>query len=396
MNELDRYVDQVRTPAYLFSETAFRVRAEQVREAFGPEVDLCFSIKANPFLLNALPDTFAKVEVCSPGELAICKALRIAPERILFSGVNKTPAEIREAITYGAAVLTAESPAHFRMISEAARELQAGDPDRKVAVLLRLTAGSQFGMDKKDLKALIAERGEHPWLEITGIHYFSGTQKRKAKENLRELARLTKLIAELEQEYGFRVRDLEYGAGLDAAYFEKSDAEAEEKELAALREIAPAVRETGESVHLTVEMGRFFAAPCGTYVTTVCDQKICEEVPYAIVDGGAHQVKYDGQLSGMLVPVIGHFSRGGEAQAWTVCGSLCTTADVICRDAELFGLKTGDRLSFHRTGAYSVTEGIALLLSRDLPAVYLVTASGELRLLRDRIETYTLNLPQGL
>ena len=109
MNELDRYVDQVRTPAYLFSETAFRVRAEQVREAFGPEVDLCFSIKANPFLLNALPDAFAKVEVCSPGELAICKALRIAPERILFSGVNKTPAEIREAIAYGAAVLTAET-----------------------------------------------------------------------------------------------------------------------------------------------------------------------------------------------------------------------------------------------------------------------------------------------
>ena len=125
MNELDRYVDQVRTPAYLFSETAFRVRAEQVREAFGPEVDLCFSIKANPFLLNALPDTFAKVEVCSPGELAICKALRIAPERILFSGVNKTPAEIREAIAYGAAVLTAEKGRFQRYAVNAERSDEA-------------------------------------------------------------------------------------------------------------------------------------------------------------------------------------------------------------------------------------------------------------------------------
>ena len=74
------------TPLYLFDLDAFTARAEKVRAAFGSHVQLCYSMKANPFVLRGLPDVFRWVEVCSPGELTICEKLGIAPERIFRFG----------------------------------------------------------------------------------------------------------------------------------------------------------------------------------------------------------------------------------------------------------------------------------------------------------------------
>ena len=145
---------QMETPAYLFSEKLFADRAGLVKEAFGPDVDICFSIKANPFLLSFLPDTFAKVEVCSPGELRICQRIGIAPEKIIFSGVNKRREDIEAAVEYGCAVLTAESPQHLSGI-----ERCAGEHGKTVCVLLRLTGGSQFGMDESVLKEILRNSG---------------------------------------------------------------------------------------------------------------------------------------------------------------------------------------------------------------------------------------------
>ena len=68
------------TPLYLFDLEAFTARAQRVRAAFGSDVNLCYSMKANPFVLRGLPDVFRWVEVCSPGELTICERLGIPPE----------------------------------------------------------------------------------------------------------------------------------------------------------------------------------------------------------------------------------------------------------------------------------------------------------------------------
>ena len=89
---------EVASPAYVFSAQAFDARAKMVKDAFGKDTDICYSIKANPFLLAVLPEVFSKIEVCSPGELEICKALHIDPSMIIFSGVNKSLDEVRKAM----------------------------------------------------------------------------------------------------------------------------------------------------------------------------------------------------------------------------------------------------------------------------------------------------------
>ena len=380
------------SPAYIFSERAFAARAGMVKETLGNDTDICYSIKANPFLLAVLPDVFSKIEVCSPGELEICKALHIDPSKIIFSGVNKSLDEIRAAMDHGVSIITAESRDQIKHISTAASERGV-----TVEVLIRLSCESQFGMDRSDLFGVIAGRESIPGAEIRGIHYFTGTQKTRPKEIIKEVSRLTGLLDELESELGYRAECVEYGPGLAADYF---DAEADEKEEARLREISAAIRDLSQRVHLTVEMGRFFAAPCGWLVNTVVDTKTNDGVNYAILDGGIHQMKYDGQIQGMQIPVITRISNddtdGPESEKWTLCGSLCSTADVIARGVLFSGLKKSDRIVFHRTGAYSVCEGISLLLSRDLPSVYILDDSNVLRLVRSRIETAWLNTAEGL
>ena len=389
---LERAFREVASPAYIFSAQAFKARSEMVKETLGNDTDICYSIKANPFLLIVLPDVFSKIEVCSPGELEICKALHIDPSKIIFSGVNKSLDEVRAAMDYGVSILTAESRDHLKYISTAASERGV-----TAEVLIRLSCESQFGMDKSDVFDVIANRDSVPGISIKGIHYFTGTQKARPKEIIKEVSRLTRLLDELESTLGYRAERIEYGTGLAVDYF---SAEADEKEAARLSEISGVIRELSQRVHLTVEMGRFFAAPCGWLVNTVVDAKLNDGVNYAILDGGIHQMKYDGQIQGMQIPVITHIGSdscpGTESEKWTLCGSLCTTADVIARGAAFSDLKKSDRIVFHRTGAYSVYEGFSMFLSRDLPSVYMLDNNNDLRLVRSRIETARFNMQEDI
>ena len=104
------------TPYYVFDTDEFAKRAAMIRAALdckgGRRIPLCFSIKANPFLLHRLPAGLDHVEVCSPGELEICIALGVKPECIIYSGVMKEKCDIERAVSYGAGILTCESIRH--------------------------------------------------------------------------------------------------------------------------------------------------------------------------------------------------------------------------------------------------------------------------------------------
>lgn len=375
------------TPAYVFDQDLFQERVALVREAFGEKTGLCFSIKANPFLLGCLPEAFDKIEVCSPGELTICEKTRADMGMVIFSGVNKTEADVERAMEDSVGTFTAESMLHVRLINDSAAKR-----GKRVPLLLRLTGGSQFGMDEAEVLQVIQDRDCYPGIEIVGLHYFTGTQKRKVSVIEKELDYVEGFLAKVEQECNFRLQRLEYGTGLAVDYFQ-DDADTAEAER--LHAVAPRIRALAEKVELTVEMGRFFAAPCGFYFTKVMDTKTNCGVHYAIVDGGLNQLKYDGQIQGMQIPSIVHIGTQPEEapQKWTLCGSLCTTADVLARNVEFSGLCIGDILVFRRTGAYSAMEGMAIFLSREMPVIALHSRETGLRIVRERIYTDIFNTP---
>ena len=381
----------VNTPAYVFSGEEFAERAAAVRDILGKDIGLCYSMKANPFLLEVLPETFCAVEVCSPGELEICIKRNIPGEKIIYSGLNKGVDDIARAVSYGAGIITAESRLHLDLINKVSAE--AGTVSN---VLVRISADSQFGIDRREAQEILKAHGEYPAINFAGLHFFTGTQKRKPKEIVRELTFLGNYLEETRELSGLGLEKVEYGTGLPAYLFIDKEiqniSDAEEKELTFLREIAPALHEMAEKADFTIEMGRFFAASCGHYFSRVVDMKTNDGTGYAIIDGGSHQIRYYGQMQGMQIPFIDHIPSGsqGEPEKWTICGSLCTTADVLARNAEFTDLKTGDVLVFHKAGAYALYECMSLFLSRDMPRIYLHDGE-KLIMCRDRKETNGLN-----
>ena len=386
---LSQIAAQIGTPSFVFDETALAARMREIKAIVGDSVHLCYSIKANPFLIPAMQKATELLEVCSPGELTICEDVGVDCSTILFSGVNKTLEDIEHAMDAGVIRFTAESPMHIRLLEQAAAKR-----DRVYPVLLRLTAGTQFGMDESDLRSAIAHKENYPHLDFVGIHYFSGTQRAKIeKDQRKELAMLGEFMDSLKADYGFETKKLEYGPGLYFPYFSHED---HSDTLAPIRELAPDLKAMAERCELTIEMGRFFASECGHYLTTVVDTKVNRGCGFAIVDGGMHHVNYLGGMMGMRVPVITHIPgenhASDESADWSLCGSLCTTADVLVRQIALPGLVPGDVLAFHNIGAYSVTEGPALFLSRNMPKIVLYGENGA-RLVRDIIQSSKINQP---
>ena len=201
---------------------------------------------------------------------------------------------------------------------------------------------------------------------------------------------LDELCAELENEHGFKPSHIEYGTGLAVEYYKDFT---ESTDIALLEEVSETVRAFAEKYPLTVEMGRFFAAECGSYLTKVMDIKTTNDINYVICDGGINHVNYYGQNMAMKVPPIEVLDKNGEESDYCLCGSLCTTADILVRKATLPKLERGDIIAFSKCGAYSVAEGIAAFLSRDMPAAALYSEKDGLTEQRGHIATYPLNSP---
>lgn len=400
------------TPYYVFDTDEFAKRAAMIRAALdckgGRRIPLCFSIKANPFLLHRLPAGLDHVEVCSPGELEICISLGVKPESIIYSGVMKEKCDIERAVSYGAGILTCESIRHATLISEVMLESmpegahEAEFTETKAQVILRLTSGNQFGMSLEDIEYIISHPDEFKGIEVMGIHYYSGTQKSLRKIN-KDLEKIKSALTGLKEKYGFEPQLVEYGPGLCVEYFEE---DWQEKEKQSLDEAAEVLREFAEEYPLGIEMGRFLAASCGKYYTQVKDLKSTGDANYAILDGGIHHLNYFGQRMAMQVPPIrvygGEVSENEEKPGveltqlpetdYTLCGSLCTVADVLVREVKLKKLELGDVLEFGHCGAYSVTEAPALFLSRQLPAIYAYSKGCGYECLREHIPAAEINL----
>lgn len=380
------------SPSYIFDLDEFAIRCDKVKEFLG-DIDLTYSMKANPFLLNGVPESISHIEVCSPGELEICIQTGILPENIIYSGVTKEAWDVEKAVAYGVDILTAESLLHARLESEAVRKLCPDGERRKV--ILRLTSGNQFGMSPEDIESILAHKEDYPGLEIYGIHYYSGTQK-KIRQIKKDFQRIEKLLVKLKENYNFEPQLVEYGPGAQVDYFEVPY---EETDWNHFTEVMVEIRTFGERYPIGIEMGRFLASSCGHYVTTIRDQKINSDTNYLICDGGIHHLRYYGQTMAMQIPPIdvvksdGSIPKeSGEKIPYMLCGSLCTTADILVREVELPEIQIGDSLIFHRCGAYSVTEGTMLFLSRTMPRIFLKSKKKGLQLVRDFMESGKLNM----
>ena len=378
--------ERLKTPFYIYDTDGLSDTVGALRKHLPSSAEVCYAIKANPFLIKAMKPLVDRFEICSFGEYLIAKECGVMPEKMFISGVIKKPDETRRIFEENEVlpVFTAESLHQYELLKSLAHEAK-----RTVLVYPRLTSGNKFGMEK-DVIERIASEGKDPFVKIEGLHFFPGTQKNNFKKMAEELIGVASFASELKSIYDTPIERIEYGPGLFISYFVHDKRQGITEEEWEIFENAAA--KASETVPVTIELGRFLAAETGYYVTEVMDEKSNEGVNYLLTDGGIHQIQYDGQIGGMSIPHITQVpAREGNEKSWSIGGILCTINDVMVRNVPLCNIKIGDRLIFEKAGAYSADEGMALFLSHELPAVYILSGE-EMHLAREMRETIDFHM----
>lgn len=377
---------QVKTPCYVFDINELKKRVIYLKNNLPDNINLCFALKANPFLATSLKSMVNKFELCSYGEYKIAANSGIKPAQMVVSGVYKNYEELKEIISLKEPkiLITIESLNQLDMIEKIGQELKI-----TIKVLLRLTSNNQFGLSKNEVIKILENRYSYQYLNIIGLHYFSGTQHFLLKHIKKDIDYIDEFLTELKNNLGYLAEELELGLGLPVSYF-KEEKEFTEKEF--LTSVSSYLKAMTYQGHITLELGRSISSSCGTYLTKVVDLKNNAAGNFAIVDGGINHITYYGQMMAMKHPdVFLYPARTGPKESYNICGSLCTINDILVKDLEVSNIKIGDILAFKRVGAYAMTEGISLFLSRDLPNVVLIN-DNHIEVVRNNIKTYPLNM----
>ncbi|MER7769345.1 diaminopimelate decarboxylase [Kitasatospora sp. NPDC096140] len=358
------------TPAYLLDEEDFRSRARAWRDAFGTDADVYYAGKA--FLSKAvvrwLHEEGLNLDVCSAGELAVALAAGMPSARIALHGNNKSVDELEHAVKTGVGHIVVDSYEEIeRLAAIAARQ------GVRQQVLIRITVGveahthefiatahedQKFGLSLTGGAAAEAVRRVlgHDSLELRGIHSHIGSQIFDTAGFEVAARRVVGLLAQIRDEHGVELPEIDLGGGLGIAYTSDDDPREPAEIAAALADIVR--RECAaanlNAPRLCVEPGRAIVGPTAF---TLYEVGTVKELPglrtYVSVDGGMSDnirtALYDAEYSVALV------SRTSDAEPMLVrvVGKHCESGDIVVRDAFLpSDLAAGDLIAVPATGAY--------------------------------------------
>ncbi|MCP9975015.1 diaminopimelate decarboxylase [Streptomyces somaliensis] len=358
------------TPAYVLDEADFRARCRAWADAFGTDADVFYAGKA--FLSRAvvrwLHEEGLNLDVCSGGELATALSAGMPAERIAFHGNNKSEAEIGRAVEAGVGRIVLDSFQEMVRVAHAARAL-----GRRQRVQIRVTVGVEahthefIATAHEDQKFGIALAGGQAaeavrralrldGLELVGIHSHIGSQIFDMAGFEVAARRVVSLLAQVRDEHGVELPEIDLGGGLGIAYTPDDDPREPHEIAEALGEI---VRRECAAVGLavprvSVEPGRAIAGPTAFTVYEVGTVKPLEGLrTYVSVDGGMSDnirtALYDAEYSVVLA------SRTSDAEPMLcrVVGKHCESGDIVVRDAFLpADVAPGDLIAVPATGAY--------------------------------------------
>ncbi|MFF3426917.1 diaminopimelate decarboxylase [Streptomyces sp. NPDC002602] len=368
--EVTRLAEEFGTPAFFLDEADFRERCRAWAHAFGPDADVFYAGKA--FLSKAvvkwLKEEGLNLDVCSGGELATALAAEMPAGRIAFHGNNKSVAEITRAIEAGVGRIVLDSYQEIARVAHIARELGVRQP-----VQIRVTVGveahthefiatahedQKFGIAVADGSAAEAVRRAlgHDSLELLGVHSHIGSQIFDMAGFEVSAKRVVRLLADVRDEHGVELPEIDLGGGLGIAYTSADDPREPHEIAKALHEIVARECESAglRAPRISVEPGRAIVGPTAFTLYEVGTIKPLEGLrTYVSVDGGMSDnirtALYDAEYTVNLVSRV----SDAEPMLVRVVGKHCESGDIVVKDAFLpADLAPGDLLAVPATGAY--------------------------------------------
>ena len=361
---LSRIAEAVGTPVYVYStatlERHYRVFQGAMVAAGLGEPLIAYAVKANANLsvLKTLAALGAGADTVSEGEIRRALAAGIPAERIVFSGVGKTGAELAFAIDAGVSEINVESEPELDLLAKVAAQKGARpaiairvNPDVSAGGHAKIATGkadNKFGVSLAEAERLYAKAANNASLKPVGVACHIGSQITDLAPLEAACVKMRGLVERLRGE-GLSVERLDLGGGLAAPYFDQPEPPSPADLAAMIARVAG-----GLGVQFAFEPGRAIAANAGVLLARVIHvHERPEGRRFLVLDAAMNDLIRPAMYESYhdIRRVVDH-DEAAEPVAYDVVGPVCETGDTFARDRLLPPLKSGDLVAFMSAGAY--------------------------------------------
>jgi len=347
------------TPLFVYSKQWMLDALAAYRRGFeGRDALVCYAMKANSSLgvLRVFAEAGCGFDIVSGGELARVLLAGADPAKVIFSGVGKTRAEMREALMAGIGCFNVESEAELDVLNEVAlgEGLRAPvsvrinpnvDPKTHPYISTGLK-GNKFGVAHDRAVAVYQHAASLEGLKVVGIDCHIGSQITEASPYLDALERVLDLVEAIERQ-GVALHHLDFGGGLGIDYNGDTPPAAD----ALWHQLLARLDARGFGRRkLIVEPGRSLVGNAGVCVTEVLYIKPGEEKNFCIVDAAMNDLPRPAMYEAFhqIVPLA---PRQGTPAIYDVVGPICESGDWLGHNRSLT-VESGDLLAVMSAGAY--------------------------------------------
>ena len=387
---------QCTTPVYIYSELCLSNNYRSLEEALDNKLGkdcsklIAYSVKANSNIavINVLKKLGSGADVVSSGELKRVIKAGINGNKIVFSGVGKTKAELTFALDSDVMQFNIESISELEMLSEI-----ASSKNKKAPIAFRInpdidagghekisTGGSntKFGIPYKDAIAVYEYAKNLPGIKVVGIDIHIGSQITDL-EPFKLAFNKVLLLYKILKENGHDIINLDLGGGIGVPYDKNTKP-------FHIDQYANLIKEKFGSLgcKLIFEPGRYITASAGILLTKVIRNKESYDNNFLIVDSAMNDILrpalYDAHHE---VISVKEYKKEEEFIDYKVVGPICETGDIICRKAKLNKAKDGDLLAVKFAGAYGAVMS-SCYNSRDLIPEIMIS-NKKINIIRKRV-----------
>jgi diaminopimelate decarboxylase len=374
---LEMLAREVGTPFYCYSSATLERHYKVFAAALPRDSLIAFSVKANGNLgvLKTLAKLGAGADVVSGGELKKARAAGIPGERIVFSGVGKTRAEMRPALEEGIYQFNVESEPELEALNDVALAMGKAapvtlriNPDVDAKTHAKITTGTaetKFGIPFAHARDAYKKAAALKGIRIVGVDVHIGSQITDLAPFADAFGRVAELVKTLRAD-GHSIERLDLGGGLGVPY-ERNNAPPPDPQ-AYGRVVAEATE--GLNCRLIFEPGRLIAANAGVLVSEVIYVKHGDAKTFLILDAGMNDLIRPALYESWheIVPVR-EPQPGAPRVTYDVVGPVCETSDLFAAGRALPELKSGDLVAILTAGAYGAVMASAYNARPPAPEV---------------------------
>ena len=357
---LARIAEAVGTPTYVYSSATLTRHFRVFDEALAPVAhQIHYSVKAcsNIAILRLLHNLGAGFDVVSAGEIYRLLAAGIPTDKVVFSGVGKTTAEMRFGLEHGIHAFNVESEAELETLSTVAQGLGLRapvslrvNPEVDAQTHPYIATGlreSKFGIPWERALATHARAAELPGVRIVGLDCHIGSQISSLAPFLETVDRMLELAARLRAD-GHAIEDLDLGGGLGITY--NAETPPHPDEFAA----AVVARTAGSGLRLLFEPGRVIVGNAAVMLMRVLHRKSSSARQFVIVDAAMNDAIRPALYGAFhAIDPVSEPGQADVSEVVDVVGPICETGDFFARQRALpFAAKAGDLLALRSAGAY--------------------------------------------